>query len=61
MSIMAIHRIITDVCRLRPREDIIKEILESVEKFLRGALAGWPTGENTKIHAKVEVELDETN
>ncbi len=55
-TITATHRIITDQCRERPIDDVFMETMASVEEGLRGALKGWPAGEGTEIHARVDIE-----
>lgn len=54
-EIIAKHRIITDECRKRGVEPIVKETLDSIENALRAALNGWPEGQGTEVHAKVVI------
>lgn len=54
--ITATHRIVTDTCRERPVEDVVSETVNSVRNALIGALDGWPVGDGTRIHVKVEIE-----
>lgn len=55
MNVVAKHRIITDQCRARGTDVIVAEVLADVEKAIRQALGGWPMGEGTQIHTKVEI------
>lgn len=54
--ITATHRIITDQCRKRPIDDVFLETMASIEEGLRGALEGWPAGDGTQIHVRVDIE-----
>lgn len=57
-TVTAVHRIISDDCRRRTEAVVILETLESIEKGIKDALKGYPPDQGTKIHAKVEIEIE---
>lgn len=54
-KVKAKHRIITPQCKLRPRDAIIAEVLESVKESLNNILDS-PGTVDASIHIIVEVE-----
>lgn len=37
-------------------DDVVMETLESTERAIRDALNGWPLGDGTLIHVRVDIE-----
>lgn len=54
--ITAMHRIITDECRKQPDHTLFSLMYNELHQKLLDALQGYPAGEGTKIHIKVEIE-----
>lgn len=55
-GLAALHKVISDDCRLRPSEAARREVLTAVNLEIQSLEAAWDIGQGALIHVAITIE-----